>query len=208
ISGPAREPASSEALSGCRTCQALPPLYFSLEDWPMKQLISLMLVFWIGFDAAGQSSNSVATKNGGKRNTDPAAARIVTSDIALFWQAYNMATPENDLIVYRDQYLKKGSPGLKGFTRARIYNSCGLVDAIQSHPKYYAALRDISLKVESYKDSMRASFVKLKELYGDAVFPDVYFLIGRMNSAGTVTDAGLLIGVDMFGRTRDTAMEE
>ena len=110
----------------------------------MKQLISLMLVFWIAFDAVGQSSNAVATKTGANRNTDPAVARIVTSDIALFWQAYSMATPENDLIVYRDLYLKKGSPGLKDFTRARISNSCGLVDAIQSHPKYYAALRDIS----------------------------------------------------------------
>jgi len=46
---------------------------------------------------------------------------------------------------------------------------------------------------------MRASFRKLKELYADAIFPNVYFVIGRMNSAGTLAPGGLLIGVDMFG---------
>lgn len=143
-----------------------------------------------------------------EKNFDPDAAQIVTSDIALFWKAYDMAKPENDLIVFRDQYLRKGSVGLKEFTRTRIGSSCGLVDAIEKHPKYYAALREGSLKVDSYKEPIRASFHKLKEMYDGAVFPNVYFLIGRMNSAGTLTDEGLLIGVDMFGRTKDMPLDE
>jgi hypothetical protein len=141
-------------------------------------------------------------------NTNPDAAQIVTSDIELFWKAYDKAKPENNLNVFRDEYLRKGSVGLEEFRRTRIGSACGLVDVIESHPKYYASLRKNAAKVDSFKPQMQASFRKLKEIYPEAVFPNVYFLIGRMTSAGTLTDKGLLIGVDMFGRTEDFPAEE
>lgn len=143
-----------------------------------------------------------------KPNRDPEKAEIVTSDIDLFWKAYDKATPANDLIVYRDDYLRKGSVGLQEFARIRIGNVCELVETIDAHPRYFEQLRAGSLRIDSFKPKIRASFVRLKEIYPDAVFPSVYFLIGRMNSAGTLTDKGLLIGVDMFGKTDDTPMDE
>lgn len=141
-------------------------------------------------------------------NRDPNTAKLVTSDIELFWKAYDKATPTNDLIVYRDEYLKKGSPGLASFTELRIGSSCGLLNSISAAPKYYAALRQPSLKIASYQPRIRGSYKKLQEIYPDAVFPDVYFMIGRMNSAGTLTDKALLIGVDMFGKTDEKSLEE
>src|SRR5262249_38212949 len=57
-------------------------------------------------------------------------------------------------------------------------------------------------------EPIRASLRKLKSLYDDAVFPNVYFLIGCMSSGGTTADAGLLIGAEMYGRTADTPEEE
>lgn len=141
-------------------------------------------------------------------NTDPAAAKIVTSDIDLFWKAFDKAKPDNDLIVYRDEYLKKGSVGLREFTRLRIGSSCGLVNSIGASPKYYAALREPSLKVASFENRIRANFRKLREIYPAAVFPDVYFVIGRMNSGGTLSDKGLLIGVDMYGKNDGSPTDE
>jgi hypothetical protein len=140
-------------------------------------------------------------------NTNPDAAKFVTSDINLFWAAYDKAKPENDLIVYRDEYLRKGSVGLQEFTRLRIGSSCNLVNAINASPKYYAALREYSLNVPSYEKQVRASFNKLKEIYPEAVFPDVYFVVGRMNSGGTVSEKGLLIGVDMYGKNEGVALD-
>ncbi len=140
-------------------------------------------------------------------NKDPNAARIVTSDIELFWKAFDKATPENDLIIFRDEYLKKGSIGLQEFTRIRIGSPCGLTDTINKSGDYYVALRPQTTKIDSYKPQMQKSFRKLQEIYPEAVFPDVYFLIGRMNSAGTLTDKGLLIGVDMFGKTDEKSLE-
>jgi len=175
----------------------------------MKKIVRLSLVLSIAVtNILAQALSSTAQNVEKKRNSDPDAAQIVTSDIALFWKAHDMAEPENDLIVFRDQYLRKGSIGLKEFTRTRIGSSCGLVDAISQHPKYYASLRERSLQLDSYKDSMRASFRKLKGIHDAAVFPDIYFLMGKMNSAGTLTNQGLLIGVDMFGRTKNMPLEE
>jgi hypothetical protein len=141
-------------------------------------------------------------------NHDPNAARLVTSDIDLFWKAYDKATPENDLIVYRDEYLKKGSPGLQAFTKLRIANSCNLVSAINGAPQYFRRLREPSLKIASYEPRIRTSFKKMQDLYPDSVFPDVYFVIGRMTSGGTLTDNALYIGADMYGRNGDAPTDE
>ena len=48
----------------------------------------------------------------------------------------------------------------------------------------------------------------MKEIYPDAVFPPVYFVVGRMNSGGTLTDKGLLIGAEMYGKRPDTDLSE
>lgn len=141
-------------------------------------------------------------------NTDPEKVNIVSSDIDLFWMAYDKAKPENSLYVFRDEYIRKGSQGLKDFTAYRIGSSCELVDAIELRPKYFASLRNVSQKAHTFKEPMRAAFRKLKAIYPDAAFPDVYLMIGKMNSGGTYTENALLIGVDMYGLTPNTPMEE
>jgi hypothetical protein len=160
------------------------------------------------FSLTGAAITAAAQSPQATQNQDPDAARIVTSDIELFWKAYDKAKPENDLIVYRDEYLKKGSTGLQEFARLRIGTSCNLVNSINASPKYYAALREPSLKIAAYENQMRASFRKLKEIYPAAIFPDVYFVVGRMTSAGTLSPKGLLIGVDMFGKNAGAPTDE
>ncbi len=107
-------------------------------------------------------------------NSDPNLAQIVSSDIDLFWKAYDKAKPENNINIFRDEYLRKGSIGLKDFTLTRIESACNLVATIEARPKYYASLREVSQKAGASKEPMRAAFRKLKNIYPDAVFPDVY----------------------------------
>ncbi|HLM61250.1 MAG TPA: DUF2268 domain-containing putative Zn-dependent protease [Pyrinomonadaceae bacterium] len=171
----------------------------------MKQVFLLILAT---FFSAGLISAQDNKPDGLTLNQNPEKAEIVVSDLALFWRAYDQAKPENNLIVYRDEYFKKGSVGLQEFLRSKIGNSCNLVTAIDAAPKYYAALRAQSAKVENYKPQMLASFKKLKEIHPDAVFPNVYFVIGRMNTGGTATFKGLLIGVEMYGKTDDASLAE
>ncbi len=143
-----------------------------------------------------------------RQNHDPDAAQLVFSDIDLFWKAFDAAKPGTRVETLRAEYLEKGSAGLKAFLRVRIKSAENLAATIDKHPKYYAALRESSGKAATHKDKIRACFHKLKELYEPAVFPNVYFLIGSMNSGGTITDTGLLIGVDMYGMTKTTSADE
>ena len=145
-------------------------------------------------------------------NRDPATVKFVTSDIGNFWQAYDLAAKETDqakrVAIFQTEYLDKGSPGLKDFLRLRIQSASGLVSVIDRMPKYYASIRPQTLQVHSMEKRMRAAFRKFKSLYPDAVFPDVYFLIGVANSGGTTGPSGLLIGAEMYGKTAKSPMDE
>lgn len=135
---------------------------------------------------------------------DPDAARLITTDIENFWRAYDKATPENLAEVLDRDYLKPGSPGLKDFQRLRIKDADTLAQTIHTYPKYYSSIRESTLGIRAMEKRIRASFYALKYLYPDAVFPDVYFVIGRLSSGGTISTRGLLIGTEMFARTPKT----
>lgn len=143
-----------------------------------------------------------------KPNHDPDAARLVFSDVELFWKAYDRVGPRDRVDVLRNDYLAKGSRGLEEFTRERIESAERLAAAIEKYPKYYASLRKPSRKANGQENAIRNNFRRLADLYEPAVFPEVYFVIGRMNSGGTATENALLIGVEMYGLTGDTPLEE
>ncbi|HTG32276.1 MAG TPA: DUF2268 domain-containing putative Zn-dependent protease [Thermoanaerobaculia bacterium] len=142
------------------------------------------------------------------QSRDPDAARIVTEDIAHFWEAFDRAAPEFPPQSFGTFYLSRGTPGLKDFVSLRISNAEELARVVRSHPRYYASIRDSTLRIREMEPGIRASFYALKYLYPDAVFPDVFFLIGRLNSGGTVSDRGLLIGAEMHGRTPQSPVDE
>lgn len=145
-------------------------------------------------------------------NRDPEKVKFVTSDIENFWRAYDLAAKETDkakrVAVFQTEYLDKGSPGLKDFLRLRIKSAETLVGTIDRMPKYYASIRPETLQVQRMEKRMRSAFKKFKSIYTDAVFPDVYFLIGVLNSGGTTGPSGLLIGTEMYGKTAKTPMDE
>lgn len=143
---------------------------------------------------------------------DPESARLVTGDIERFWEAWDEAAgledPEARAAVFQQRYLDRGSPGLEAFTRLRIGDGGKLVAAIDKHPRYYASLRPRIATLQAQVPAIREMLRRMEQLYPEAVFPDVYFLIGRMNSGGTADRAGLLIGVEMFGRGEGVPLDE
>ena len=151
-------------------------------------------------------------QSGPQLNRDPATVKFVTSDIGNFWRAYDLAAMETDkakrVAIFQTEYLDKGSPGLKDFLRLRIKSAETLVATIDKMPKYYASIRPQTLQVQRMEKRMRAAFEKFKSIYPDAVFPDVYFLIGVTNSGGTTGPSGLLIGTEMYGKTAKSPMDE
>ncbi|MBL7851113.1 MAG: hypothetical protein JNN04_09440 [Cyclobacteriaceae bacterium] len=142
------------------------------------------------------------------QNTDPSKAEIVTSDIDLFWKAYDASLPGYSADVLQREYIDKGSEGVKGFLWKRIEDGSNLSKTITRYPRYYASIRESTARIAGMETQIRESLAKLREYYPKAVFPPVYFVIGALSSGGTTSKAGLIIGAEMYGKTAATPMDE
>lgn len=142
--------------------------------------------------------------------TNPLKAKLVTTDIKNFWKAYDLAQKDtaNRLKIYKQHYVDQGSPGLQDYFAYKVIHMKNFVKGHDKKPKFYAAIRNNTFTVDKQKPQMTASFVKLKELYPPAKFPDVYFVIGAFSSGGTSSDNGLLIGLDQAVRSPDIPVDE
>ncbi len=131
-------------------------------------------------------------------HADPDSARFITSDVALFWKAVDAAPPERLAAVLQRDYLERGTVGVRDFLMGRILSAEDLALAVRHSRARYDSSRAANLDISAAVPAMRAAFHKLKALYPDAVFPDVYFVVGRFNSGGTASRHGLLIGSEMY----------
>lgn len=136
-------------------------------------------------------------------NRDPGKVKLVTSDINNFWRAYDLAAREPDeakrTAIFQTEYLDKGSAGLQDFVRLRIKSAKDLAKTVNALPGFYASVRPSSMRVSEMDNQIRKSFHRFKALHPDAVFPDVYFLVGVANTGGTASRNGLLIGTELYG---------
>ena len=155
-----------------------------------------------------ENSDQGSADGAGTVTTSPDDARIVTSDIDHFWWAYDEATPENDVKIYREEYLERGSAGLREFAQLKIGSVDNLAMKVWEHSRYYASVRSSTRSILTQEGSIRESYRKLRDLYPAARFPTVYFLIGAMNSGGITTDRGLVIGAELFGKTTSSPLDE
>lgn len=140
------------------------------------------------------------------QNHDPEKTLITDDDVTLFWKAYDHW--QNDLkgdpaklpAALQTGYLDKGSQGVKDFMAGRIENAKHLSAIVLKYQSAYESARRNNAKVQALLPEIRSDFVKLKELYPDAVFPPLYFVIGALNTGGTQTPHGLIIGAEkLFG---------
>ncbi|MAU26494.1 MAG: hypothetical protein CMH48_09555 [Muricauda sp.] len=129
-------------------------------------------------------------------STDPLDAKFVTSDVDLFWEAFEKvdAATENPF----EAYLEKGSPGVQGFIEYRIVNADSLLEMVKKRKDDYLASKGVLADLESRKKRVQAIYAAMKYWYPDTVFPPIYFVYGRFNTGGTVSDDGLILGVEMM----------
>lgn len=140
--------------------------------------------------------------------TGQPSVTLVTSDIDNFWKAYDSSQPGQREEAFSKLYLDAGSPGLQDFVKARISSAKALATAVDQHyPKFYASVRPYTLEVDKQRPTILKYLGRYQELYPEAHFPNVYFVIGRLTSGGTTSDHGLLIGteVNSLGKDVDTS---
>jgi hypothetical protein len=133
-------------------------------------------------------------------SNNPRAAKFHTEDITAFWKIFDQNYPKLPGDVLQQEYLDKGSVGLKGFIQNRIESGKNLSKVVKGEIKYYEYIRPFTVSIDEKKERFYECFENLKKIYLPAVFPDVYFVIGANNSGGTIFDNGLIVGAEKFGK--------
>ena len=141
---------------------------------------------------------------------DPTKARVVTTDVDHFWKAYDLAQKDtvHRTAIYRQYYFDPGSDALQDYFSTKVKSIDRYIAAHDRKQAFYASIRKNTSKVEAYKPAMIQAFVKLKDLYPEAYFPDVTFVIGAFTSAGTTSSEAVIIGLDQAVRSPDIPMGE
>jgi hypothetical protein len=86
-----------------------------------------------------------------------------------------------------------------------------LVRALARYPRFYASARAATLAVDTNRaitSGIRRGLVRLAELYPEARFPNIYFLIGTTSTGGTTGRSGMLIGTEQVSIGPDTPLDE
>lgn len=143
--------------------------------------------------------------------SNPEDAKLVFDDVPRFWAALDLAATKKyasqKAAIYRQHYLAEGSPGLIDYHWFKTKTMERLINKIDASPQFYAGIREQTLRAASFEPQIRDGFRKLKALYPDAYFPDVTFVIGRLNSGGTAGPSGMLIGLDVWSWTKGTSLD-
>jgi hypothetical protein len=134
---------------------------------------------------------------------DPSRALLVTEDLPRFWEAFDEGTDAQTL---ERRYLARGSPSLRAFVERRIGSATALSETVTRNRAYYASIRANTLSVvtPAFRDELVAAFSRAKTLDPEAAFPPTALLIGRMNSGGTTSREGILIGLELFTASPDS----
>jgi hypothetical protein len=133
-------------------------------------------------------------------STNPAEVRLVTDDIPRFWSAFDSCKIDtaNRTAILNKLYFDKGTPGLKKFNELSINGAQNMGRVVKKYRLYYESIRENTYKVKTLDPEIRKSLFNLKNIYPEAHFPDVYFLIGDLNAGGKPDSIGLLIGTEIM----------
>ena len=143
------------------------------------------------------------------------AARIVTEDVPRFWAAYDEALPAlaardtaAAAAVFRRVYLDPGTDGLTWYVLLKVGSPERFAAALMRMPAYYASIRANTFALDAAAPAIRAGMARLTALSPEAVFPDVFLVVGVLTSGGTANGVGLLIGAEMNAATPDSPLGE
>lgn len=144
--------------------------------------------------------------------TNPDSLKINTQDIVNFWSAYDrLATAKrlsDSLAIIEQDYLRKGSRGLKLYQQMSNSDAGSFLAAIRTHPRLLQSIRTTTLAIPTHQSTIRAGARKLKQIYPASGFPELFFCVGKFEVAGNRTDDVLYIGVELTCLTNESPRDE
>ncbi len=140
------------------------------------------------------------------------AQNVITSDIGLFWKAYDKIIQTADTAaqarILREEYFAKGSPGLAGIRQAKRYTAEDYLNAINRYPGFWNSVRSNTYQAKTLAGRLQAGIEKFRAVYPELRPAKIYFTIGALRSNGTTVDSLVLIGSELALADEKTATAE
>jgi hypothetical protein len=147
------------------------------------------------FLCAANASWAAAAGNG-------VGPQILTEDVNLFYRVYDAAGGLPSKSQLQHDYIDAGSNGLRQFAKVRDLSGETLASALAKHPEDYSDARRCVVALDGVRRRVTSALGKLGELYPEAKYPPVTILIGRNNTGGATSAAGVLIGLETICRAK------
>ncbi|MEM6377370.1 MAG: hypothetical protein AAF705_04100 [Bacteroidota bacterium] len=167
-----------------------------------------LILFFLAFLFLSSCQNESA-----KIATNPYEYKdIITSDIPLFWEAYDKIQTTDDSVLQMQYlqklFLDKGSIGLRTIQEVRNYQPEEYLEAIRNYPEYWKSIRENTLKAPMYAAEIQKGVDGFKEWYPDYRPAKVYFEIGVFRTPGTALDSVIMIGAELAMSDEKTVVNE
>ncbi len=144
--------------------------------------------------------------------TDPDKLAYNVSDVVSFWAAYdqlaNAKTHADSVRIMDEAYLQKGTRGFKLYQKLSSSTPEQFVDVVRKHPKLLRSIRASSLSIPQYRKAVVAGARKLKQLYPDAKFLELFFCMGKFEVSGSREGDVLYIGAELNSLTDESPKDE
>lgn len=133
---------------------------------------------------------------------DPSSARLVYDDLDRFAEAYRrLPTARDTAALLASAYLAGASVGLTTYARLYDVDAAAVAAALRDAPRVFRrAAMEGPVAVRGIEAELRVAFRRLAARYPEALFPPVFFLVGRDHAGGAVQAEGILIAAETYLR--------
>lgn len=98
-------------------------------------------------------------------------------------------------------YFAKASSALFFYQKFKIQSSSHqFAYRVEDKKSYFQSIIPNLEKLHLQENVLRKYFKEFEQLYPEAIFPDVYFVVGCFNAGGTSSPFGLIIGTEMHSK--------
>lgn len=154
--------------------------------------VGLLLLFCVTAGKAQAPSPEPSTRD---------SALVITSDVDLFWSAYDRIVEEEDhakqLQLINTLYIEPGTEGLTKFMASRDYTDTMYVKLINAFPKFWTSVRANTLQAHTVRPRVAGYVARLKELFPEMKPAKIYYAIGGLNSGGTGEAGTVMMGTEV-----------
>lgn len=127
----------------------------------------------------------------------PSEAKIISTDIKNFIDAYNSLSQDKDSIsIFQEMYFDNASPGMKEYLTKHSFNAEDLIREMRMHPEKYSGVEKFYDRLSEFETDYLKELEAYKSVMPNAMFPPVYLIVGNYTGIAQASKLGQLVTIE------------